>query len=442
MYILTCSAHCSDETLYNCLAEDEKTFRRMTYLAYMTMMKPFLDKLLSERITLGPFVTILRRDVPDVPETVQIILHRDRKTDDICVSFIDTSKPPTLSLELRRINGKDTMCLYIECVQPGGTACNVRVTNAINTVRYVSQIKGGFGPFQLHCMPGQPIDLSRIRSCDVPSLLYMINQSDSNMIREMFGLILSRRGYTVICEFMIMLKSDILSLIELVVSLSLKIMHNNPIIVNLLCPFMTFLSSMTTDAVNCRPPLKGSKKPAFFGKLIEMGLICAVARKHGIDTDWFPFMTWLLQMILAKLSVSAELEFLEIRERIFGLIGIQKDQKILHDLSDMPEQVAALFNPDFRVHYNHFKASVEADRVSGGRVSGGAAAHVVSAPAPVSPPLKVIEEPVCIVCMEKPQTHVLDPCGHQQMCGVCAQNCKTCPTCTTPIVKAIHVYKN
>lgn len=456
MTVWTCSAHHSDETQYNCIDKDEKTVRIMTCMEYINMMQPLVVKLLSEQITLGPFVTILGRSLP---EEIQTILHRDSTTDIICVSFIDTSKPPTFSLGFRRINGRHTMCLYIECVQPGGDACNVRVTNAIDTLKFVSQAKGGFGPFQLHRIPGQPIDPTKIECCDIPSLLYMLNNSDSQMIQEMFGLIIVTHGHTVIHKFMILLKSDIRSLIELVVSLSLRTMHNNPIIEKLLCPFMKFLSSIMTDAVNCQPPLRGSRRPVFFEYLITMGLMCAVARKHRIDAEWVSFMMWLLQMILVKLSVSAELEFLEIRECIFKLIEIQKDPKIVHDFPPMPGQIAALFNPEFQQDYNRFKASVQdemqkqetatAVSISLARAGGGGGCAVVecvasaasAAPAaPVESTLQTSDKKICIVCMDNEANYVLVPCGHMQLCEECSNRVVDCPSCRTPVSLKMKVF--
>jgi hypothetical protein len=460
MTVWTCSAHRSDETLYDCLAEDGKTVVKMKYLDYIIMMQSLVVKLLSERIALGPFVTILRSSLP---EEIQTILHRDSTTDNICVSFIDTSKPPTFSLELRRINGRYTMCLYIKCVRPGGDACNVRVTNAIDTLNFVSQVKGGFGPFQLHPMPGQPIDLTKIGCYDIPSLLYILNSSDSQMILEMFSSTLLTHGYTIICDFMILLKSDIRSLIELVMSLSLRTMHNNWIIRDLVCPFLTFLSSITTDAVNCQPPLKGSRRPAFFGKLIEMGLMCAVARKHRIDAEWVPFMMWLLQMILAKLSVSAELEFLEIRECIFDLIKIQKDPKIVHDFPPMPGQVAALFKSEFQEDYNRFKASVQdkfqghktatAVSISLARAGGGGGCAVVecvasaasaASAAPAAPVESTLQtdKNICIICLENPANYVLIPCGHLRFCKDCSDKLEKCPECRVPIKMRVRTYPN
>lgn len=455
MSVWTCSAHNNNEKLFWCLAEDGKTFDRMKYLDYLNIMWPLVLKLLSEQITLGRSVTILGRSIP---EEIQTILHREIKTNKICVSFIDKSKPLQLSLKLRSIDGRETLCLYIECVQPGGDACNVRVTNAISTANFVSKVKGGFGPWQLHPMPGQPIYPDKLEWCDIPSLLYMLNNSDSQMIQEMFGLFLLRDGYTVILEFMILLKSDIRSLIELVVSLSSRAVYKNWIIMNLLCPFMTLLSSRTTDAVNCQPPLRGSMKHEFFRKLIKMGLMCAVVQKHHIDTDWFPFMMWLLQMILAKLSVFAELEFLVIRERIFDLIKIQKDPKIVHDFPPMPGQVAALFKQEFKRDYNSFKASVQdemqkqetatAVSISLARAGGGGGCAVVecvasAAPAaPLESTLQTSDKNVCIICMVNPVDCVLIPCGHLQFCEKCSNKVVNCPTCRGPIERCVKTFPN
>ena len=65
------------------------------------------------------------------------------------------------------------------------------------------------------------------------------------------------------------------------------------------------------------------------------------------------------------------------------------------------------------------------------------------APAPEPEPEPAREDKKeCAVCMNdlpKP-THVLDPCGHMNLCGTCVSLVKTCPTCRKTVVKAIRVF--
>ena len=40
-------------------------------------------------------------------------------------------------------------------------------------------------------------------------------------------------------------------------------------------------------------------------------------------------------------------------------------------------------------------------------------------------------ETTCLVCMEKPKTHMAVPCGHLCVCSTCAQQLPLCPYCNT-----------
>ena len=42
-------------------------------------------------------------------------------------------------------------------------------------------------------------------------------------------------------------------------------------------------------------------------------------------------------------------------------------------------------------------------------------------------------ETTCIVCMERPKTHLAVPCAHQCACGPCAEQMPLCPYCRAPV---------
>ena len=39
----------------------------------------------------------------------------------------------------------------------------------------------------------------------------------------------------------------------------------------------------------------------------------------------------------------------------------------------------------------------------------------------------------CIVCMAQPKSHLAAPCGHQSVCGNCAERMQLCPYCRAPV---------
>jgi hypothetical protein len=55
------------------------------------------------------------------------------------------------------------------------------------------------------------------------------------------------------------------------------------------------------------------------------------------------------------------------------------------------------------------------------------------------------EENMCVVCFEAPMDHVIIPCGHQCVCGACAEALKreahpACPLCREPISVTAKVF--
>ena len=47
-------------------------------------------------------------------------------------------------------------------------------------------------------------------------------------------------------------------------------------------------------------------------------------------------------------------------------------------------------------------------------------------------------ETTCIVCMVHPKSHLAVPCGHQSMCGICAERMQCCPYCRAPVQQWVH----
>jgi hypothetical protein len=54
-------------------------------------------------------------------------------------------------------------------------------------------------------------------------------------------------------------------------------------------------------------------------------------------------------------------------------------------------------------------------------------------------------ETLCVLCLDAPKDHIITPCGHQCVCGVCAEKLKrvkrpTCPICREPIAATFKVF--
>jgi len=65
----------------------------------------------------------------------------------------------------------------------------------------------------------------------------------------------------------------------------------------------------------------------------------------------------------------------------------------------------------------------------------------------VAPPAaQLVEEEVqCVVCMDERKQHVMMPCMHMCVCGVCAQRLldaqtPLCPVCRTPVESTMRVF--
>jgi hypothetical protein len=55
------------------------------------------------------------------------------------------------------------------------------------------------------------------------------------------------------------------------------------------------------------------------------------------------------------------------------------------------------------------------------------------------------EETQCVVCFDAPKEYAIVPCGHQCVCGACAEQLtKTrtplCPVCREPIIQTMKVF--
>jgi nucleoid-associated protein YgaU len=63
----------------------------------------------------------------------------------------------------------------------------------------------------------------------------------------------------------------------------------------------------------------------------------------------------------------------------------------------------------------------------------------------VVPPSPHREESMCVMCLDAPMDHIIIPCGHQCVCGACAEALKreahpACPLCREPIIITTKVY--
>jgi hypothetical protein len=55
------------------------------------------------------------------------------------------------------------------------------------------------------------------------------------------------------------------------------------------------------------------------------------------------------------------------------------------------------------------------------------------------------EDSQCVLCLDAPKDHIIAPCGHQCVCGACAEKLKKarhplCPFCRTPIHSTFKVF--
>jgi hypothetical protein len=58
---------------------------------------------------------------------------------------------------------------------------------------------------------------------------------------------------------------------------------------------------------------------------------------------------------------------------------------------------------------------------------------------PPAAPTPQAGEELCVLCLDAPKDHIIAPCGHQCVCGACAEELKKarhplCPFCRTPII--------
>jgi hypothetical protein len=63
----------------------------------------------------------------------------------------------------------------------------------------------------------------------------------------------------------------------------------------------------------------------------------------------------------------------------------------------------------------------------------------------VPPAASQDEETLCVLCLDAPKDHIIAPCGHQCVCGACAEMLKKarhplCPFCRTPINSTFKVF--
>jgi hypothetical protein len=64
---------------------------------------------------------------------------------------------------------------------------------------------------------------------------------------------------------------------------------------------------------------------------------------------------------------------------------------------------------------------------------------------PPAAPAPQAEEELCVMCFDAPKDHIIIPCGHQCVCGACAEKLKrvrnpACPICREPINATFKVF--
>ena len=96
----------------------------------------------------------------------------------------------------------------------------------------------------------------------------------------------------------------------------------------------------------------------------------------------------------------------------------------------------------------------EAHRVTsenGGKIIKNASPSPLSSPSPSpspspAPARSVVGTPTpCCICIDKPPTHAVVPCGHKCLCIKCAGKCKalpTCPLCHTTKKSIVRIYES
>ena len=84
---------------------------------------------------------------------------------------------------------------------------------------------------------------------------------------------------------------------------------------------------------------------------------------------------------------------------------------------------------NYSVYYDSFQAGAEGHNDTVVAQTQPSAASVQSAPF----------QDVCVVCLSKPKTMVLVPCGHQCVCEDCATLIQDCPMCRMTIIQDIAV---
>ncbi len=70
-----------------------------------------------------------------------------------------------------------------------------------------------------------------------------------------------------------------------------------------------------------------------------------------------------------------------------------------------------------------------------------------AASAAAAPPPPVHEKPVCVMCMSEPPSHAFIPCGHKQLCRVCAEDDsivaalgQKCPVCRRDFQCIVQIF--
>ena len=59
---------------------------------------------------------------------------------------------------------------------------------------------------------------------------------------------------------------------------------------------------------------------------------------------------------------------------------------------------------------------------------------------PPAPPVDLIQDTLCCICMDEVKTHLIVPCGHLAYCGRCVGSITTCSLCNGTIQRVVRVF--
>jgi hypothetical protein len=120
-----------------------------------------------------------------------------------------------------------------------------------------------------------------------------------------------------------------------------------------------------------------------------------------------------------------------------------RERQAAHERAQQDEQQDEL---DYDELEQALQASVEQLRIEALRDEATAAATAAATAVIIKPDTECVAESEtrvfheCVVCMAKPPSHVLIPCGHLCMCLHCSVALQQCPICRVRVQSTMRVY--